>query len=110
MAIPSDGCSGHRIVVTIEEQKALIKRTHVEIHHQGHIKVQHALYPLYYWRGMDATIEVVCMACAGFVTANRRRKRLKMDLNPASWKELFLPRQRNGIDFYGQWKACTRRS
>ena len=77
MAIPSDGCSGHRIVVTIEEQNALIKRTHVEIHHQGHIKVQHALYPLYYWRGMDATIEVVCMACAGFVTANRRRKRLK---------------------------------
>jgi hypothetical protein len=50
---------------------------------------------------MDATIEVVCMACVGFVTANRRRKRLNMDLNPASQKEPFLPRQRNGIDFYG---------
>ena len=102
MAIPSDGCSGHRIVVPVEEQKAIIKRAHVEIHHQGHIKVQHALYPLYYWRGMDATIELVCMACVGFVTANRRRKRLNMDLNPASQKEPFLPRQRNGIDFYGE--------
>ncbi len=90
------------LFVPVDEQKALIKRTHVEIHHQGHIKVQHALYyPLYYSRGIDATIEVVCMACAGFVTANRRRKRLNMDLSPASQKELFLPRQRNGIDFYG---------
>jgi hypothetical protein len=59
LAIPSDGYSGQRIVVPVDEQKALIKCTHAEIHHQGHTKVHHVLYPLYYWPGMDATIEAV---------------------------------------------------
>ena len=36
LAIPSDGYSGQRIVVPVEEQKALIKSTHAEIHHQTH--------------------------------------------------------------------------
>ena len=36
LAIPSDGYSGQRILVPVEEQKALIKSTHAEIHHQGH--------------------------------------------------------------------------
>ncbi len=62
LAIPSDGYSGQRIVVPVEEQKAPIKSTHAEIHHQGHTKVHHVLYPLYYWPGMDATIEAVCTA------------------------------------------------
>jgi hypothetical protein len=60
LAIPS----GQRIVVPIEEQKALIKSTHAEIYHQGHTKVHHVLYPLYYWPGIDSTIEAVCTACA----------------------------------------------
>ena len=64
LAIPSDGYSGQRIVVPIEEQKSLIKSTHAEIHHQGHTKVHYVLYPLYYWPGMDSTIEAVCTACA----------------------------------------------
>jgi hypothetical protein len=59
LAIPSDGYSGQRILVPVDEQKALIKSTHAEIHHQGHTKVHHVLYPLYYWPGMDATIEAV---------------------------------------------------
>ena len=102
MAIPSDGYSGQRIVVPIEEKKALIKSTHAEIHHQGHTKVHHVLYPLYYWPGMDSTIEAVCTACAGCIfKASRRRKKLNLDFNPASQKELLLPRQRYGIDFYG---------
>jgi hypothetical protein len=101
LAIPSDGYSGQRIVVPIEEQKSLIKSTHAEIHHQGHTKVHHVLYPLYYWPGMDATIEAVCTACARCIRANRRRKKLHLDFNPASQKELLLPRQRYGIDFYG---------
>ncbi len=98
LAIPSDGYCGQRIVVPIEEQKALIKSTHAEIHHQGHTKVHH---PLYYWPGMDSTIEAVCTACARCIKASRRRKKLNLDFNPASQKELLLPRQRYGIDFYG---------
>ncbi len=70
LAIPSDGYSGQRIVVPVEEQKALIKSTHAEIHHQGHTKVHHVLYPLYYWPGMDAIIEAVCMACARCIRAS----------------------------------------
>ncbi len=52
--IPSDGYCRQRIVVLVEEQKALIKSTHAEIHHQGHTKMHHVPYPLYYWPGMDA--------------------------------------------------------
>jgi hypothetical protein len=47
LAIPSDGYSGQRIVVPVDEQKALIKCKHAEIHHQGHTKVHHVLCPLY---------------------------------------------------------------
>jgi hypothetical protein len=101
LAIPLDGYAGQRILVPLDEQKGLIKSTHAEIHHQGHTKVHHVLYPLYYWPGMDATIEAVCTACARCIRANRRRKKLNLDFNPASQKQLLLPRQRYGIDFYG---------
>ncbi len=101
LAIPSDGYSGQRIVVPVEEQKSLNKSTHAEIHHQGHNKVHHVLCPLYYWPGMDDNIEAVCTACARCIRANRRRKKLNLDFNPASQKELLLPRQRYRIDFYG---------
>ncbi len=101
LAIPSDGYAGQRILVPLDEQKRLIKSTHAEIHHHGHTKVHHVLYPLYYWPGMDATIEAVCTACAKCIIATRRRKKLNLDFNPASQKELLLPRQRYGIDFYG---------
>ena len=97
LAIPSDGYSGQRIVIPVEEQKALIKNTHAEIHHQGHTKVHHVLYPLYYWPGMDATIEAVCTACAKCIRANRRRKKLNLDFNPASQKELLLPDKDTGL-------------
>jgi hypothetical protein len=101
LAIPSDGYAGQRILVPVDEQKGLIKSTHAKIHHQGHTTVHHVLYPLYYWPGMDATIEAVCTACAKCIRANRRRKKLNWDFNPASQKELLPPRQCYGIDFYG---------
>ena len=78
LAIASDGYSDQRIVDPVEDQKALIKSTHAEIHHQGHTKVHHVLYPLYYWPPeMDATIEAVCTACARCIRANRRRKEVE---------------------------------
>jgi hypothetical protein len=49
---------------------------------------------------MNATIEAVCTSCAKCIRANRRRKKLNLDFNPESQKELLLPRQRYGIDFY----------
>ncbi len=65
------------------------------------LPVHHVFYPLYYWPGMDATIEAVCTACAKCIRATRRRRKLNLDFNPSSQKELLLPRQRYGIDFYG---------
>jgi hypothetical protein len=35
------------------------------------------------------------------IRANRRRKKLNLDFDPASQKDLLLPRQQYGIDFYG---------
>jgi hypothetical protein len=49
----------------------------------------------------DATIEAVCTACAKCIRTNRRRKKLNLNFNPATQKELLLPRQRYGIDLYG---------
>jgi hypothetical protein len=63
--------------------------------------VHHVFYPLYYWPGMGATIEAVCTACARCIRATRRRRKLNLVFNPSSQKELLLPRQRYGIDFYG---------
>jgi hypothetical protein len=78
LAIASDGYSDQRIVDPVEDQKALIKSTHAEIHHQGHTKVHHVLYQLYYWPPeMDAIIEAVCTACARCIRANRRRKEVE---------------------------------
>jgi hypothetical protein len=62
--------------------------------------VHHVLYPLYYWPGMDATIEAVCTSCVKCIQANMRREKLNLDFNPESQKELFLPRKHYGIDFY----------
>jgi hypothetical protein len=87
--------------VPVDEQKALIKSTHTEINYQGNTKVHHVLYPLYYWPGMDATIEAVCTACAKCIRATRRRRKLNLDFYPASQTERLLPRQRYGIDIYG---------
>jgi hypothetical protein len=62
-------CTQYPDRVTIEEQKALIKSAYTEIHHQGHTKVHHVLYSLYYWLEMDSTIEAVCTACARCIKA-----------------------------------------
>jgi hypothetical protein len=41
-----------------------------------------------------------CTSCAKCIRANRRRKKLNLDFNPESDKELLLPRHRYGMDFY----------
>jgi hypothetical protein len=48
LAIPATDSVGPRIVVPRDKQMNLITATQAEIHHQGHTKVHHNLYPLYY--------------------------------------------------------------
>jgi hypothetical protein len=74
LVIPSDGYSGQIILVPVDEQKALIKSTHAEIHHQGHTKVHHVLYPLYYWPGMDANDDRGGLHTQHAQSASERRK------------------------------------
>jgi hypothetical protein len=99
--IPPTDFIGPRIVVPKDEQMNLITATHAEIHHQGHTKVLHMLYPLYYWPGMHSDIENFCTTCETCIKATRRRKKLKMVFKPMPGKPLLLPRERYGIDFYG---------
>ncbi len=46
-------------------------------------------------------IEMVCIACVKCIRTTKRRRKLNLDFDPSSQKELLLPRQRYGIDFYG---------
>ncbi len=99
--IPATNSIGPRIVVPRDEQTNLITATHAEIHHQGHTKVHHILYPLYYWPGMNADIERVCTSCETCIKATMRGKKLIMVFKPMPGKPFILPRERYGIDFYG---------
>ena len=57
LATELEGSGNARIVVPVEYQQQLVLDTHEDIHHQGHQKVHHILYPLYYWPCMDEDIE-----------------------------------------------------
>ena len=72
--------------------------THAEIHHQAAPKS--AMFSIALLL-LDSTIEAFCTACARCIRASKRRKKLSLDINPASQKELLRPRPRYGIDFYG---------
>ena len=111
-----EGSDTARIIVPVEHQRQLVLDTHVDIHHQGHQKVHHILYPLYYWPGMDEDIEKWCSSCKVCVKAKMRRKHLHSAFNSLSDSHLGLPRQHYGFDFYGMPKGeilvivdlCTR--
>ena len=99
LAIPSDGYSGQRIVVPIDEQKrssrALMLRYIIRPH-----QIKCAMFSIALLL-LDSTIEAFCTVCARCIRASRGRKKLNLDINPASQKELLRPRPRYGIDFYG---------
>ncbi len=93
LAILSDGYSGQRILVPVDEQKALIKSTHAEIHHQGHTKVhQCSLSPLLLARhGCDnrGSLHSMCKVHSGNEKAKEAQPRLqsvlsKITSSPAS--------------------------
>lgn len=72
--------------------------THAEIHRQAAPKC--AMFSIALLL-LDSTIEAFCTACARCTRASKRRKKLSLDINPASQKELLHPRPRYGIYFYG---------
>ncbi len=101
LAIPSDGYSGQRIFVPIDEQKrssrALMLRYIIRPHQSVPCSLSFSIALLV----LDSTIEAFCTACARCIRTSRRRKKLNLDIKPVSQKELLRPRLRYGIDFYG---------
>ena len=101
LGIPSDTGGPPRIIVPVSAQKELVLKTHRSIHHQRYQKVQHILYPLFYWPGMDADIQKWCDTCDTCRKANVRRLHLRAKMNLQAASPVKLPRQAYGIDFYG---------
>ena len=61
LAIPNE--DGYpRIIVPRSQVKALVLQCHEDIHHRSHIKVLYILQPLFYWPGMNISIERLCTA------------------------------------------------
>ena len=104
LAVPNE--DGYpRIIVPRSQIRALVLQCHEDIHHQSHIKVLYILQPLYYWPGMNISIERLCTACQTCITASVRRKHLKAKFDPNAPPSTMLPRQDYGIDFYGVYKG-----
>ena len=93
-----EGNDNARMIVPVEHQHQLVLVTHVDIHHQGHQKAHHVMYPLYYWPGMDGDIEKWCSACKACSRAKMRRKHLYSEFNALSDSHLGLPPIRRQYD------------
>jgi hypothetical protein len=70
------------------------------IHVKGN-RVHHELSRLYYWPQMKAQIVDICSACSTCQESQVRRQNLSADFRQADIKDLPMPCQRYGIDFYG---------
>ncbi len=104
MAIPNEDGSP-RIIVPKSQGLALVLQTHEDIHHQSHLKVLYILKPLYYWPEMMGDIENICTSCQTCMTAQVRRRHLKAKFDPNAPPSTMLPRQDDGIDFYGVYNG-----
>jgi hypothetical protein len=92
LAIPNDDGSP-RIIVPRTQIKSLVLQCHEDIHHQSHVKVLHILKPLFYWPGMNDSIERLCTACQTCLTTSVRRKHLKAKFDLNAPPSTMLPRQ-----------------
>ena len=101
LGIPSATGGEPRIIVPVYAQKDLVMSTHYSIRHQSYKKVQHILYPLCYWPGMDEDIKVWCDKCDTCKRAIVRRQHLRTKFNEQAKSPTKLPRQAYGVDFYG---------
>jgi hypothetical protein len=79
-------------------------------------RVSHELSRSYFWPKMTEEIKEICEACKICQEAEVHRKTLSATFKQADEKDLPLPRQAYGIDFYGHEKGeilvavdlCTR--
>ena len=69
--------------------------------HVDGTRVHHELSRKFYWPNMTKQIKAICKACQQCQAAKVRRQQLSAAFEQADKKDLPLPRQAYGIDFYG---------
>jgi hypothetical protein len=69
------------------------------IHVKGN-RVNHKLSRMYYWPRMATQIQSICSACPTCQESQVRRQNLSAEFRQADIKDLPMPRQAYGIDFY----------
>jgi hypothetical protein len=74
------------------------------LHVKGN-RVQHELSRSYFWPNMAEQIKAVCNGCIVCKQASIQRKNLSSTFRQADHKDMPLPRQAYGIDFYGHEKV-----
>jgi hypothetical protein len=99
---------GHKRILVPKCQRIALKRTEDEItlRLKGN-PVYHKLSRSYFWPHMAEEIKLVCRACSVCQQALVQRQNLSATFRQADEKDLPLPRQAYGIDFYGHKKGPT---
>jgi transposase InsO family protein len=105
-----------RILVPKSQRIALTQTEHETMLHVKGNRVSHELSRSYFWPKMTEEIKEICKACKICQEAEVHRKNLSATFRQADEKDLPLPRQAYGIDFYGHEKGeilvavdlCTR--
>jgi hypothetical protein len=111
-----DDKARHRMFVPACQRVALTKTEHETMIHVKGNRVHHELSRLYYWPQMKTQILDICSACSTCQKSQVRRQNLSAEFQHADIKDLPMPRQRYGINFYGHEQGeilvaidlCTR--
>jgi hypothetical protein len=108
---------GHKRILVPECQRiALTRMEHETMLHLKGNRVHHELSRSYFWPHMAEKIKLLYNACKVCQQALVQRQNLSATFRQADEKDLPLPRQAYGIDFYGHEKGeilvavdlCTR--
>jgi hypothetical protein len=105
-----------RILVPKCQRIALTATEHETVLHVKGTRVLHELSRSYFWPKMAEEIKAPCNACIVCKRASIQRQNLSSTFKQADHKDMPLPRQAYGIDFYGHEKGeilvavdlCTR--
>ena len=111
-----DSKGRQRILAPACQRVALTKTEHETMIHIKGNRVHHELSRTYYWPKMSSQIMSICSACPTCQQGQVRRQNLFAEFRQADIKDLPMPRQAYGIDFYGHEQGeilvavdlCTR--
>jgi hypothetical protein len=92
-----------RILVPKSQRTTLIQTEHETMLHVKGNRVSQSWS--YFWPKMTEEIKEICKACKICLEAEVHRKNLSATFKQADEKDLPLPRQAYGIDFYGHEKG-----